>query len=356
MDRIVVVGAGVAGLSAVRRLVVAGHSPVLVAPNRVVPSRGETLSATAASFLDGLGWSALIDGGTAMASQGRFSIWGDSALRRAAGHEHGAHIDRSLLEGRMAASLAESGIERLAEAVVGLEHLPRGVRIGLADGQWLDAAAVIDASGRAALSAGPTAHRRRLDRLVCAYQVHDVPDDAELAAATLVEAVEPGWWYMAPMPGRRMMIGLFTDSDLLPAGAAKDGKLWADAARETIAIAARLESLDLDTACASLSPQVAPAASIVPTHLVEGRVLRSGDAAASLDPLGANGLATALWSGIQAADAALALIADDPAPALAYERAFLEGIAHHLSGQRTLYAAERRFTDAPFWSRRHAFP
>ena len=118
----------------------------------------------------------------------------------------------------------------------------------------------------------------------------------------------------------------------------------------------RLESLDLDTACASLSPQVAPAASIVPTHLVEGRVLRSGDAAASLDPLGANGLATALWSGIQAAEAALALIADDPAPALAYERAFLEGIAHHLSGQRTLYAAERRFTDAPFWSRRHAFP
>ncbi|WP_027172946.1 lycopene cyclase family protein [Methylobacterium sp. 10] len=356
MDRIVVIGAGVAGLSAARRLALAGHSPVLVAPDRVVPSRGETLSATAVSFLDGLGWSALIDGDTAMASQGRFSIWGDSALRRATGHEHGAHIDRSLLEGRMAASLAESGLERFAEAAVGLEHLPRGVRIGLADGRWLDAAAVIDASGRAALSGVPAADRRRLDRLVCAYQVHDVPDDAELAAATLVEAVELGWWYMAPMPGRRMMTGLFTDSDLLPAGAAKDGGLWSDVARKTIAIAARLDSLGLDAACNALSPQVAPAASIVPTHLVEGRVLRSGDAAASLDPLGANGLSTALWSGSQAAKAALALTADDPAPARAYECAFLEGIAHHLSVQRSLYAVERRFTDASFWSRRHASP
>lgn len=362
MDRIAVIGAGLAGLSAARRLVRAGHAPILVAPHREVPVRGETLSPAATALLEDLGWAGLVDADTALPSRGRFSIWGDGALREGAGHGRSAHLDRALLEGRMAASLAGDGIARVAEAACGLEHVSHGFRIDLAGGQWLDVAAVVDASGRASLSGGPGADRRRLDRLVCAYRLHAVPDDADLAPATLVEAVERGWWYMAPMPGRRMMVGLFTDSDLLPAGIARDAERWADAARATAAIGARLDSLGLDDVGlngsrrdAGSSPvRVAPAASVVATRLVEGRVLRCGDAAAALDPLGANGLATALWSGIRAADAALALIAGDPAPSLAYEGAFLEGIAHHLVAQKALYGAERRFADAPFWTRRHA--
>ena len=95
------------------------------------------------------------------------------------------------------------------------------------------AAAAIDCTGRAALSSGAAAERRRLDRMVAAWRVLDLPDDAETAAATLVEAVELGWWYMSPIPGRRMMLGLFTDSDLLPSGVAQDGARWAGLAAGT---------------------------------------------------------------------------------------------------------------------------
>jgi 2-polyprenyl-6-methoxyphenol hydroxylase-like FAD-dependent oxidoreductase len=357
MDRIVVLGAGVAGMSAARRLAMAGHAPVLVAPFGEAPSRGETLSYKAERFIEALGGAGLLDAATALSGGGRFSIWGSSSLRQAGDENHGFHIDRSRLEQRMAQSLGEAGVERLALMASALEHLPSGVRVNLADGHVIEAPALIDCTGRTAISSGETANRRRLDRLVGAWRVLDLPDDAEAMAATLVEAVELGWWYMASMPGLRMMLGLFTDSDLLPAGASRNGALWAGLAGNTRAIAARLESLGLDTIAGNAPPEIAPAASVTVSRIFEGRILRAGDSAAALDPLGANGLATAFWSGINAADAALALIAGDPVPARAYEQAFLEGITNHLANQKAMYGAEQRFTDAPFWARRnHSSP
>lgn len=352
MDRIVILGAGVAGMSAARRLAMAGHAPVLVAPFGEAPSRGETLSYKAGHFAGTLGWTGLLDADTALSGGGRFSIWGGPALRQAGDESHGFHIDRSRLEQRMAQSLDEGGVERIALTANALEHLPSGVRVNLADGRVIEAPALIDCTGRAAISSGEAANRRRLDRLVAAWRVLDLPDDTEAMAATLVEAAELGWWYMASMPGRRMMLGLFTDSDLLPAGASRNGALWAGLAGNTRAIAARLESLGLDSVAGDAAPEIAPAASVTVSRIFEGRILRAGDSAAALDPLGANGLATALWSGINAADAALTLIAGDAAPARTYEQAFLEGIANHLANQKAMYGAEQRFADAPFWSRR----
>lgn len=354
-ERIIVLGAGMAGLSAARRLALAGHAPLLVAPEQDVPNRGETLSRKADRFLAMLQWTPLLDAAAALAGAGRFSVWGNAALRRADDHEgHGHHIDRARLERRMADTLDASGVRRRMAAATALEHVPAGARVVLAGGEVIEAAAVIDCTGRAALSSGEASGRRRLDRLVAAWRVLDLPDDTDTLAATLVEAVELGWWYVSPMPGRRMMVGLFTDSDLLPSGLSRDGRLFAGLVRAAPVAAARLESLGLDASLGDGPPQVAAAASVTVSQLVEGRILRAGDAAAALDPLGANGLASALWSGISAADAALALIEGDPLPARAYEQDFLQGIAHHLANQNALYAAERRFGDAPFWARRSA--
>ena len=172
-------------------------------------------------------------------------------------------------------------------------------------------------------------------------------------SATLVEAVAMGWWYMSMLPGPRILLGLFTDSDLAPPGLHKNARKWAELAARTIAISARLESLGIDPKV-SQQRQFAAASTVISSRLVEPRIVRAGDAASALDPLGANGLATALWSGIRAAESIIGFIDHDETAALRYEQSFLTGIASHLATQDLLYRSERRFSDAPFWRRRNS--
>lgn len=116
-------------------------------------------------------------------------------------------------------------------------------------------------------------------------------------------------------------------------------------------VSKRAASLGIDLAT-STQLHFAPASTVTASKLGEQRIVRAGDAASALDPLGANGLASALWSGIQAAQSIVGLLTQDSAAAQRYERQFLEGIASHLATQQVMYASERRFSDAPFWQRR----
>ncbi|RYD98374.1 MAG: dehydrogenase [Sphingobacteriales bacterium] len=351
--RIVVIGSGVAGMSAARGLILAGYRPLLIAPLATVPSRGETLSPRATPLLKKLGWLHLLADDVAIRSNGRFSVWGSTTMRQAElEQEPSFHIDRAGLEAKMWSSLAQAGIDRQCHPVTRLEHTADGVAVHFGNSQLVDTAAVIDCTGRAALSSGPSSKRRRADRLVALWATLDLADDAETLAATLVEAVELGWWYTSILPGRRLMVGFFTDSDLLPTGASRVGVAFGDMLTNAPNTKARLESLGLLAVLAHCPREVSPAASVIGSRMVEGRILRAGDAAAATDPLSSNGLATAIWSGAMAGEAALALLQDDQAPAEHFERSYLEGIARQLGSQTTLYGAESRFTNAPFWSRR----
>lgn len=351
MKRIVVVGAGMAGMACARSLQRRGLRPVLIAPLQAAHNRGETLSFRARPFLEALDWLPLLDATTTLACEGRYSIWGNATLRRddtQSEAESGWHIDRRKLEARMAETL--DGVERVSGTARALTRTRYDVSVELADGARHEADFVIDCSGRASVSAGD-ASLTRIDKLVACYAVVTLDDDAEAAAATLVEAVADGWWYMSALPGRRVLVGFFTDSDLLSAGLRKESERWAQMASATIAVSQRVESLGIDLAQATL--EFAAASTVTATRIVEPRIIRAGDAASALDPLAANGLATALWSGMQAADAVAELTAGNGAVAARYEQTFLQGIAAHLAAQRSLYAAERRFRTLPFWQRRN---
>ena len=353
MTRIVVVGVGMAGMACARSLQRQGLRPLVIAPLQAAQNRGETLSFRARPFLEALGWLPLFDAETALRCEGRYSIWGTAALRRDDTHreaESGWHIDRRRLEARMAETLEADGVERVDGTVRALARTPQGVSLELADGAQYEADFVIDCSGRASLSAGD-ASLTRVDKLVACYAIVALDDEAEVAPATLVEAVAEGWWYMSALPGRRILVGYFTDSDLLSAGLRRDPARFAQMAAETIAVSQRVDSLGIDLAQSSM--QFAAASTVTATRILEARIMRAGDAASALDPLAANGLATALWSGTQAADSVVKLLADDASVAARYEQNFLQGIAAHLAAQRSLYASERRFRTLPFWQRRN---
>jgi 2-polyprenyl-6-methoxyphenol hydroxylase-like FAD-dependent oxidoreductase len=355
MREVVILGAGMAAMACARTLLRRGCRPLLVAPGHDVANRGETLSFRASPSLESLDWSGLLDAETAIACQGRYSVWGGAALRRDTFHQDGMsgwHINRQRLEARMAESLDAGGVERLRSEARQLSRSPAHVVVDLADGCSIEAEFVVDCSGRAFITAGPETVLRRIDKLVACYAIFDLEADVEAVPATLVEAVATGWWYMSMMPGDRILLGFFTDSDLLPAGLRNDVNLFADMASQTSAVSARLASLGIDvTVCAQL--QFAPASTVTMSKLVDHRIVRAGDAASALDPLGANGLATALWSGIQAAESVTGLLAQDYTALRQYERQFLEGIASHLVTQSAIYASEHRFADAPFWRRRN---
>ena len=353
MTRIVVVGAGMAGMACARGLQRRGLRPILIAPPQAAHNRGETLSSRARPFLEALGWLPLLDDATTLSCEGRYSIWGNATLRRddtQGEAESGWHIDRRKLEARMMETLDADGIERVSGTVRTVTRMRHGASLELSDGSRHEADFVIDCSGRASVSAGD-ANLMRLDKLVACYAIAALDDDAEVAAATLVEAVADGWWYMSALPGRRVLVGFFTDSDLLSSGLRRDPARWAQMASETLAVSQRVTSLGIDLARSSL--QFAASSTVTATRIVEPRVIRAGDAASALDPLAANGLATALWSGTQAADSVAELIAGNGAVAARYEQSYLQGIAAHLAAQRSLYASERRFRTLPFWQRRN---
>jgi flavin-dependent dehydrogenase len=285
-------------------------------------------------------------------------VWGGNALRRDTSHQEGIsgwHIDRQRLEARMADTLDAEGVARIRSEARQLARSPSHVVVDLADGSSIETEFVIDCTGRASVTSGADTPLHRLDKLVACYGIFNLDDDVEAVPATLVEAVEAGWWYMSMMPGNRILLCFFTDSDLLPQGLRKDVRLFAEMASQTSAISARLASLGIDAAaCADL--QFAPASTSTLSKLIDDRIIRAGDAASALDPLGANGLATALWSGMQAAESVMGALAGNESASLHYERQYLEGIASFLVTQRAMYASERRFHDAPFWLRRNVTP
>ena len=174
------------------------------------------------------------------------------ALRRGAVHQEemsGWHLDRQRLEARMAATLDADGVER------DLRRGPSVVEIAGADRcgtrrRLLDRERNSSLIARAAPPLRPVPKRRfaASTGLWPATASLTLDSDVEAVAATLVEAVATGWWYMSMMPGGRDLVGLFTDSDLLPPGFRKDIKFGPRWRRRRAAVSARLASLGIDLA------------------------------------------------------------------------------------------------------------
>ena len=121
---------------------------------------------------------------------------------------------------------------------------------------------------------------------------------------TLVEAVETGWWYTAPLPDGRRIAAFMTDGDLVPSGVGSQGKFpgrQLDRARHTRAC---LGQAALDAEQSVVDPSQ-PAKAAGPGWVAVG------DAAAAFDPISQQGVTWALESGLEAARAIDAHLSGD---------------------------------------------
>ncbi len=259
---------------------------------------------------------------------------------------HGWHLDRRAFEQTLVDAAGEAG------AVV-MRGTVRRVEAGM--GTWcatvtgtaveakLSAEVVVDCSGRRALFARRQgARRRRRDRLVAlaALLASEIPD---ADATTLVEAVGDGWWHTAQLPGAQRIAIYFTDSDLLGGRSERT----ADAFRARLAQTLHVGSLCAERGYRLVSlPWIAAADTARLDHVYGDGWIAAGDAAASFDPVSSQGIMSAIQSGQDAARAILCGSFDEYADQV--DARFRRYAARCAS----VYAQERRWVHAPFWSRR----
>lgn len=344
---VAVLGGGIAGAAAALRLAQGGMRPVWIAAERAEGFKpGEHLSAAAIPLLKSLGSDALLRSEVHRHAHSTYSAWGSDVLieRNAIVQLEGPPtvLDRGAFEDTLSAQAIAAGATRIARDVTntritdGHWHLDTG-------GDAIKAGFVFDATGRKALVASTYATRFQADKLACQYAPLTKSGDDPPRPVTLIEAVEDGWWYMSVLADRRVILNFYSDADL----PTPDNADFEGAARQTRSIGAYLSDYgytlcDQPRRITTNSTWIAPA--------IGAGWVAIGDAAAAFDPLSSHGMTTALWTGIEAADA---FIAQDRDRMHAYADKVAQGVQDYLEARHAVYSREARWPDSPFWSRRH---
>ena len=306
-----------------------------------------------------MGLLASFTAGPHLACLGHRSAWGTPEiaeidfLRDPDGH--GWHIDRSHFDSWLRDVAVDRGTHLLRPAeITGLVR-QGDVWIGeveTRDGRVaIEARMVIDASGRRASLArrtrrAATALRQARLRLG-ERQVRRT--DRHSAGFSVVEAVEEGWRYTAPIPGGRRIVAFHTDADLDAADVARA----ADRLHERAMALPHLSAVLSD--CGFVEEGEA---GFTATHGTPCRTVRAtgwlavGDAALAFDPLAAQGLFNALYTGLAGAAAAAGYCSGDTDAFADYATAIGRIRGHYELNRLLWYGLERRWPDAPFWQRR----
>lgn len=354
--RLAIAGAGIAGTAAALTAAQAGASVMLLGPPPSSGDRpGESLSVSAGAVMAELGLTELVKAGPHRTNLVTHAAWGLPVLaqRHAMMHPEGGGfvLDRPAFENGLAGRVEDAGIRWLRSSVVSAAPASgSGWAMTLSDGTSLAADFVIDCTGRAAIVARRHARPFRADRLVAAYGFLSRTDsEVEPTAATLIEAVQNGWWYASLLPDERLSLAFFSDPDLLPRGLSRDGGLWQGLADETRFIRRWLESATFEVAT---PPRLASAATTWLAPAAGEGWAAAGDAACAFDPLSSHGIATALWTGRRAALGAIAALSGNQGPLQAYAETLAGAATDFLLQRARIYGAERRWPQAPFWARR----
>ncbi len=355
---VLIVGAGPAGATAALNL--APTRRVLVVERRAEDRSGigESLPPAARRLLADMGLLDSFDLENHAVYFGNRSIWGSPQpsetdfLRSLDGH--GWHLDRGRFDAWLRGIAVERGAWLLRPARI--ESIEREgtawlASIAASTGRVVVAAdLLIDAGGRVApVGRRLGARRHSRDRLVCGWAHGDSKTTGRGAGLTYIEATEEGWWYTAPLPGRRRVVAFHTDADLAAAVATRDRAALierVESARELSGLLAECGFV----ASGSHGFTAAHSAALMPC--AGHSWLAAGDAALAFDPLSSQGLFNALYTGLAAAETADRCLAGAVGALDDYVEMIADVRERYQRDLATWYHAETRWSHAPFWQRR----
>lgn len=368
---VAIIGGGPAGTAAALALLRYTQRRVVVVEGTHYeqPRVGETVSSAALPLLDYLGALTELSAEHRLEAFSTSAAWGSPEVSVRdfvfTGYGHGWHLDRRRFDAALAKTVAARGGTVLQgtwlRSANFCPHQKQDNQIQ-DNGTWrlklngtdgpaeLQARQVIDATGRRATLARYLGARRQVyDSMVGIVGHFDLSGRVELPHTTLVEAVQNGWWYSAPLPGRRVVAAFMTDIDQLRALRLADPDVFRAQLSETSHVAATLTGGKLVA-----KPRVFPAESQQLEPCIGPAWVAAGDAAAAFDPLSSLGIGHALASGIQAARIVDQRLKGLEELASAFPADITRNVSAFLAQRQNLYALERRWPEAPFWSRRHA--
>lgn len=357
---VVIVGGGVAGTATALSL--GGSCRVLIVESgdhrgfRI----GESLPPDARPVLQNLGvLEAFLSEGH-LPCHGSCSCWGGDRL----GYNdylynpngHGWHLDRARFDRFLAGQAVNSGAVLATGARFSRsEALPGGgYELELVEARnstvRLTAGAVVDASGVSASFARSRGAKRIPDGgLHCRYGLYDLPADGQNASPlTHIEAVEDGWGYLARLPGDVQLAAFFTDPKLARRTSVRDETGWQELIASTRHVQARLQGGTFRRG--SLRSHAVAIGYLQPSAGPDW--LAVGDAAFACDPILSQGIYAALLAGQRAGR----ILGSEPAARTGHvpvsPRDAETNYRVSAARTRTLYKAETRWPDSPFWRHR----
>jgi flavin-dependent dehydrogenase len=326
----------------------------LIDPKGADPIRiGETVPPTVRPILKHLGlWETFAAAGYC-ASHRTMSAWGSEELLSNEFLFHveqlGWRLDRARFDAMMRNSAGARASARVSGKVRGLARADRGWRVAADEGKICTARFVVDATGRtAALVRSLGLRPTTLDRLVgCSMHVESDRYDTD---GLVVETFPDGWWYTASLPDGWRVIACMTDADDVRSLGLRDRCGFSrllDRTRHVRAAAGNVQPAGCPRTWAADSRQL--------RGVGEAPILAVGDAGSCFDPISGQGIIKAMRSGIFASYAIADWLRCGDDRGLRRYWAFLDGeFGSYRLTLRDYYALESRWSDRPFWQRRHA--
>lgn len=313
---------------------------------------GEVLPPLARGLLTHLDVLEQMNEAQARPSSGLASAWGSGTLEEKdyffGTSGEGWHLDRSLFDAMLAHKARALGATLwLHTSLHEAERRTDVWHLRLSADRTATARWVVDATGRKAAFARRQAVTQHVQDRLTAY-LSIVRCREARTAQSVIEAVPQGWWYTAPLPAGRRVVGLLTDADIGRSLAMSSEQPWRRALDATTHMR---RILGHDAAFEQRMVRSAATLSLSTPH-GEGWIA-VGDAAAAYDPLSGCGIVHALRSGIVAAFATGDRLSHGQSTGLARYQAMLRSqIAQFETSRRRQYGLETRWSESPFWQRR----